>query len=79
MKHCVGELWEKLKSQKKNALALGSLGEQLADDGNKAKRCLSRPQDPESRTNCVNLLAVPPSASDSSLVTQIHQALFWGW
>lgn len=33
----------KTKSQKKkNALALGSLGEQLADDRNKAKRCLSR-------------------------------------
>lgn len=43
MKHCVGELWEKLShthTQKKNALALGSLSEQVADDRHKAKKCL---------------------------------------
>lgn len=32
----------KTKSQKENALALGSLSEQLSDDGNKAKRCSTK-------------------------------------
>lgn len=43
MKHCVaGELWGKRSHTQKNALALGSLSEQLADEGNKAKRCLTK-------------------------------------
>lgn len=59
------------KSHKKIALSLGSLSEEVADEGSKArKRCT---KDTGSRTktegNYVNRLSVSPSASDSGLVT----------
>lgn len=77
MKHCiVGELWGKLSHKKK--ICPGPWNNWLMKE-TRLKGDLQRPQDPESRTNCVTLLAVTPSASDGSLVTQIHQALFWGW